>query len=331
MGVRDMRAVTRDEGAARDAFLEALGERVRTLRARRGLTRKGLSQAAGVSERHLASLEQGVGNASILILREVAHALSCPLPELLGDETAVSPEWLLLRDLLRNRSVAELQRARLVLAPLFGAAPEAVAARLRRIALIGLRGGGKSTLGARLAAQLDVPFMEINREIERIAGGSVSGIYDLYGAGAYHRYEQRVLEEIIRDHEDVVIATPGSIVSEASTFSLLLSHCYTVWIQASPEEHMARVVAQGDLRPMGGNVDHTEAMEDLRRILAGREAFYGKADLRVDTTGLDVDQAFDRLRSSIDRARAGLTVADGAADASRRRKVDPVVDMQYSA
>lgn len=293
-------------GPAHDAFLATLGDRVRLLRARRGLTRKGLSAAAGVSERHLANLEQGVGNASILVLRAVAQALSCSLAELLGDETASSPEWLLLRDLLSGRSAVDLQRARQVLAPLFGVAPEAQKARLRHIALVGLRGAGKSTLGRMLADHLDVNFVEVNREIERVSGGTVAEIYNLYGPGAYHRYERRVVEEILDHYQDAVIGTPGSIVSEPTTFGLLLSHCYTVWIQAAPEEHMQRVIDEGDLRPMRGNIDHTEAMEDLKRILAGRSAFYDKADLHVDTSGLSIVDAFARLSSGVQLARAAL-------------------------
>lgn len=296
-----------DKSAAQDRFLESLGEHVRMLRARRGMTRKDLSKAAGVSERHLANLERGVGNVSVLVLREVAQALSCPIAELLGDPTASSPEWLLLRDLLAKRSEAELERARLVLAPLFGAAPATASERLGRIALIGMRGAGKSTLGRMLAEQTDTSFVELDREIERLAGASISEVHNLYGANAYHRYQRRALEEILAGYRDVVVATPGSIVSEPSTFGMLLSHCYTVWIQASPEEHMQRVIEQGDLRPMSGNLDNAEAMGDLKRILAGRSAFYGKADLRVDTTGLSVTDAFAVLLTGVTAARSGST------------------------
>lgn len=292
-------AVTTPEAAEREPFLVALGERVRMLRARRGLTRKGLSQGAGVSERHLANLELGVGNASILVLRQVAQALSCSLAELLGDETTASPEWLLIRDLLAGRSEAELQRARAALTPLFGAARRADADRLRRIALIGLRGAGKSSLGQRLASELGVSFVELNHEIERVAGCSLSEIHNLYGPSAYRRYERRALEEVIARHADAVIATPGGIVSDPATFGLLLAQCFTVWLQASAEEHMQRVIAQGDLRPMAGNSGNQEAMEDLRRILAGRAAFYGKADLAFDTSGLDPEEAGDRLVAAL--------------------------------
>ena len=280
----------------RDPFLVALGERVRALRSRRGLTRRDLATASTVSERHLASLEGGVGNASVLILRQVAHSLDCELAELLGDETTTSPEWLLIRDLLRHRNDDELRRGRVALSELYGEAGSQ-SARARRIALIGLRGAGKSSLGLRLSEALDAPFVELNREIERVSGCGLAEIHNLLGPTAYRRYERRALEETIQLYPDAVIATPGGIVSDASTFNLLLSNCFTVWLKASPEEHMSRVVAQGDLRPMGGAAAgmHSEAMEDLKRILSGRAAFYGKADVAFDTTGKTSDACFDAL------------------------------------
>jgi len=277
----------------RDPFLVALGERVRSLRARKGMTRRDLALASEVSERHLASLEGGVGNASVLILRQVAHALDGQIAELLGDETTASPEWLLIRDLLRNRSDDELRRGRLALAETYGEAGS-LSARSRRIALIGLRGAGKSSLGQRLADALDVPFVELNREIERVSGCGLAEIHNLLGPNAYRRYERRALEETIQLYPDAVIATPGGIVSDASNFNLLLSNCFTLWLKASPEEHMNRVIAQGDLRPMAGSggAAASEAMEDLKRILVGRAPFYGKADMSFDTTGKSLDDSF---------------------------------------
>ena len=290
----------------RDPFLVALGERVRTLRARKGLTRRDLALASDVSERHLASLEGGVGNASILILRQVAGALQCPLAELLGDETTASPEWLLIRDLLRHRSDDELRRGRVALSEIYGQAGSQ-AARSRYVALIGLRGAGKSSLGLRLAEALGSTFVELNREIERVSGCGLAEIHNLLGPSAYRRYEKRALEEVLKRYPDAVIATPGGIVSDASTFNLLLSHCFTVWLKASPEEHMNRVIAQGDLRPMAasGGRDRavvgggSEAMEDLKRILAGRAAFYGKADIAFDTSGKSQDECFAALLSEV--------------------------------
>jgi XRE family aerobic/anaerobic benzoate catabolism transcriptional regulator len=289
-GVSDVRGEP-----ARDPFLVALGERARSLRARRGMTRRALSAASEVSERHLANLELGVGNASILVLRQIAQALGAPLAELIGDETAAGPEWLLIRDLLAGRGEDELRRARLALGELFGDAAHA-GARAGRIALIGLRGAGKSTLGKMLADALGLPFVELNRELERVAGCSLDEIHGLLGAAAYRRYERRALEETVQRYPDAVIATPGGIVSDPATFNLLLSHCTTVWLKASPEEHMQRVIAQGDLRPMAGN---QEAMDDLKRILTGRAAFYGRADRQVDTGARTLGQAFDALREAV--------------------------------
>ena len=292
--------------ADRDPFLVALGERVRVLRARRGMTRRDLAAASDVSERHLASLEGGVGNASVLILRQVANALDTQIAELVGDETTASPEWLLIRDLLRNRSDDELRRGRVALAETYGEAGSH-SARSRRIALVGLRGAGKSTLGQRLADALDAPFVELNREIERVSGCGLAEIHNLLGPNAYRRYERRALEETIQLYPDAVIATPGGIVSDASNFNLLLSNCFTVWLKATPEEHMSRVIAQGDFRPMaasgsgavGGRdappVALGEAMDDLKRILAGRSAFYSKADVACDTSGKGLDESFADL------------------------------------
>jgi XRE family aerobic/anaerobic benzoate catabolism transcriptional regulator len=283
---------------AKNPLLVALGERVRNLRARRGLTRKAVAQAAGVSERHLANLEYGIGNASILVLQQVATALHCSLAELVGDVTTSSPEWLLIRELLERRGEADLRRARIALGELLGTAA-GDPARHRRIALVGLRGAGKSTLGQMLADDLDVPFIELSREIEKMAGCSVREIHDLYGTNAYRRYERRALEETVQIYAEVVIATPGGIVSDPATFNELLAHCTTVWLQAAPEEHMGRVAAQGDTRPMAAS---KEAMDDLRRILAGRAAFYSKADLSVDTTGCDLAQSFQALRTTVREA-----------------------------
>jgi XRE family aerobic/anaerobic benzoate catabolism transcriptional regulator len=266
---------------ARDPLQVELGQRVRRLRARRGITRRVLAQVADVSERHLANLEAGDGNPSILILRQIAQALDCSLAELLGDETTDSPDWLLIRDLLHGRSPQQLETAHKALTELFGEAGMRDH-RLDRIALIGLRGAGKSTLGRALAARLGRPFVDLNREIERVAGCRPDEVHSLYGPAAYRRYERRALEEALGQHEAAVIDTPGGIVSDAATFNLLLSRCYTLWLTARPDEHMNRVIAQGDLRPMAGN---KQAMDDLRLILEERTPFYAKADYRLDTSG----------------------------------------------
>jgi len=288
----------------RHPFLATLGERVRELRARRGLTRKAVAQAAGVSERHLANLEYGIGNASILVLLQVAGALQCPLAELLGDVTTSSPEWLLIRELLEHRDEAALRRARIALGEMFGTGGQH-AARSHRIALVGLRGAGKSTLGRMLADDLEFPFVELSREIEKFAGCSVAEIQALYGMNAYRRYERRALEEAIQIHPEAVIATPGGLVSDAATFNLLLAHCTTVWLQADPDDHMRRVVAQGDTRPMAARTNR-EAMDDLRRILAGRAAFYSKADMSLNTSDQPLEATFAALRAMVRRS-LGLT------------------------
>jgi XRE family aerobic/anaerobic benzoate catabolism transcriptional regulator len=296
-----------DDGAdaSRHPFLAALGERVRALRSRRGMTRKALAQAADVSERHLANLEYGLGNVSILVLLQVAQALQCSLAELLGDVTTRSPEWLLLRELLEGRDEATLRRARVAIGELLGtggAHGEGAHARSSRIALIGLRGAGKSSLGAMLAGDLDFPFVELSRQIEQFAGCSVSEIQALYGQNAYRRYERRALEEAIQIYPEAVIATPGGIVSDPANFNLLLAHCTTVWLRADPEDHMKRVVAQGDMRPMA---DSREAMDDLKTILAGRAPFYSKAEIQLDTSAAPLAETFQALRGAV-RAALGL-------------------------
>ncbi len=297
-----------DDGAGKNPLLVALGERVRALRSRRGMTRKALAQATGVSERHLANLEYGLGNASILVLQQVAQALQCALAEIVGDLTTSSPEWLMIRELLETRDEATLHRVRVALGALLGhGAPLSRggggggAMRPSRVALIGLRGAGKSTLGALLAEDLGFPFVELSREIEKFAGCSISEIQALYGQNAYRRYERRALEEAIQIYPEAVIATPGGIVSDPATFNQLLAHCTTVWLKATPEEHMGRVVAQGDLRPMAAS---REAMDDLKAILAGRAAFYSKADLQLDTSALPLQASFAALRRRVREALA---------------------------
>jgi XRE family aerobic/anaerobic benzoate catabolism transcriptional regulator len=280
---------------AKNPFLVGLGERARALRSRRGMTRKAVARAAAVSERHLANLEYGIGNVSMLVLLQVAGALHCSLAELIGDVTTSSPEWLLLRELLEHRDEATMHRIRVAVGELLGTGGSN-AARSPRVALIGLRGAGKTTLGQRLADDLGFPFVELSREIEKFAGCSVNEIQSLYGQNAYRRYERRAVEEAIQIYPEAVIATPGGLVSDAATFNLLLAHCTTVWLHADPEDHMKRVTAQGDLRPMAAS---KEAMEDLKGILAGRAAFYSKAELRLDTSAQPLDPTFAALRDLV--------------------------------
>ncbi|MCW5623744.1 MAG: helix-turn-helix transcriptional regulator [Burkholderiales bacterium] len=274
-------------------FLQALGDRVRELRARRGMSRKILARDSKVSERYLAQLEAGAGNISILLLRQIAQALSVPIPTLLETAEPHSAEVALIGQLLRRMPAARLPAVREQITQAF---TDSTAERRRRIALVGLRGAGKSTLGKRLGELLLVPFVELDAEIEREAGVPLSELFLLYGQAGYRRYERRALECVLEANERVVIATGGSIVSEPGTYDLLLSTCYTVWLRASPDEHMARVIAQGDMRPFAGNA---EARDDLERILAGRTVLYGQADTTVDTTDRTIDESFRALAQAI--------------------------------
>ncbi len=274
-------------------YLARLGDRVREARARRGMSRKQLAADSGVSERYLAQLETGQGNVSILLLRQIASALGLPLTELLAEDSGDAMELTLTTQFLKRLPRQKLAAVRSQLVRDYGSAQDE---RMKRIALVGLRGAGKSTLGAKLARALGVPFVELDREIEREAGTSLSEIFLLYGQAGYRRYERRCLEKVLEKSDRAVIATGGSIVSEPATYELLLSACFTVWLKAEPEEHMARVIAQGDTRPMAGN---EQAMEDLRRILDGRAVLYRQADVTVDTAGKTPEQSLSALRKAV--------------------------------
>lgn len=241
-----------------EAFLLRLGERVRRWRDGHRVTRKVLAQSSGVSERYLAQLESGQGNISILLLRQLALAMATPVEDLVRD-TPATP-------------------------------------RRERIALVGLRGAGKSTLGVRLAAEIKAPFIELDREIEQEAGASLTELFGMYGQEGYRRFERRALERVLAEHRRCVIATGGSLVTAPDTYERLLSACLTVWLKAAPEEHMARVVAQGDMRPIHG---HAAAMDDLKQLLAERRHLYARADVSVDTAGRNLRQSLAELRKNI--------------------------------
>ena len=287
MGARDSKPA---EATAGEDFLARLGGKVRDARLRRGLTRKALARESAVSERYLAELEAGRGNISVLLLRQVAGTLDLAMVDLLRENEGQALELTLIHEFLERLPKQRLARVRAQLQRDFGADP---AGRSERIALIGLRGAGKSTLGEALAAELKVPFIELDREIEREAGTGLSEIFLLYGQQGYRRYEQRCLEKILEGQARCVIATGGSIVSEPGTYDLLRSSCFTVWLKAKPEEHMSRVMAQGDMRPMEGN---TQAMADLKRILQSRATLYGQADAVVDTAGRSLKQSLKDLK-----------------------------------
>jgi XRE family aerobic/anaerobic benzoate catabolism transcriptional regulator len=238
------------------AYLSLLGDRVRALRSEHGLTRRALAAASGVSERYLAQLEAGEGNISVLLLRKVARAMGVPVETLVREE-------------------AEPQKC---------------------IALIGLRGAGKSTLGAKLAEHLEIPFVELDREVEREAGAELGEVFAMYGQDSFRRFERRALERVLAQHERAVIATGGGLVTDAGTYKLLRERCLCVWLKASPEEHMARVIAQGDMRPFKGR---SAALEEIRKLLADRDRLYGRADVALDTSGKSARASLSQLLSLV--------------------------------
>ena len=287
------RTLRRISPARGDQFQVTLGRRVRELRNRRGMTRKMMAREADVSERHLAQLEVGEGNISILLLRRIASTLHVPLAELFAAEAQGRAELVEIQSFLSRVPAERLKDLAVRLEREFGRDGDE---RRKRIALIGLRGAGKSTLGEMLARELNVPFVELDREIESDMGMPLAEIFSLYGQGEYRSVERRTLERVLRENERAVIAVGGGVVSERETYDLLLARCHTIWISARPEEHMARVIAQGDLRAMAGN---KEAMDDLRTILASREPFYRRADARVDTAGKSVEQSLEELKIAV--------------------------------
>ncbi|UGY06102.1 helix-turn-helix transcriptional regulator [Bradyrhizobium quebecense] len=274
-------------------FLEQLGQRVRTMRALRGMSRKVLAKVSGISERYIAQLESGKGNVSIVLLRRVAGAMGAHLEDLIPSSEPV-PDWAVIRDLLRKASPNQIAQAKDTLAGSSPLAPRG--ASFSGIALIGLRGAGKTTLGRMLAKKIGWSFVELNKEIEAQNGLSVAEIIALYGQEGFRRMEQAALTQLLARKELMVLATGGGIVSEALTFDLILSSFYTIWLKAEPEEHMARVRRQGDLRPMA---DDRSAMAELRNILVSREPLYARASAVVDTAGLSVDAAAARLVDSV--------------------------------
>ena len=273
-------------------FLKNLGRRVLEAREQRRLSRAALAREAHVSERYLAQLEAGEGNATVVLLRRLAAALGVGIVDLLDASPAV-PERRMLRRFLDSLPADKLSELLHRLTAEFGQDP---LVRRKRITLIGLRGAGKSTLGQALAKSLRRPFIELDKEIERDAGISLSEVFLLYGQAGYRRIERRCLERIINSQDEIVLSVGGGIVSEPETYSLLLLNCFTVWVKAQPEEHMARVVAQGDMRPMAG---HAEAMEDLRNILTAREPLYSKADTTLDTSGRSVEESLRALQRAV--------------------------------
>jgi len=278
------------------AYLQSVGDRLRLLRARRGMTRRILARDSGVSERYIAQMESGSGNVSILLLRRLAHALGTGVASL-SAETAERPvDLLLLEHMLARLPDAELAQARAMLSARFGHSADP--ARAGRIALIGLHGAGKSTLGRALAERQGVRMVELDREIEQEAHMELREIFELRGQAQFRRFELAALKRLVAEGSPMVIATGGSLVTEPATFEFLLAHCRVIWVRTSPAEHMQRVIRQGDLRPMSEN---RRAMEDLHAILESRQTLYAKADGMIDTAGRSVEQSLEDLMELLGR------------------------------
>ena len=279
------------------AFLHGMGARLRTLRARRGTTRRDLSRRAEVSERYIAQIEAGSGNISVLLLRRITRALGVGLADLVTDLPDRTAERTLLEQAVAALPEADLPAARALLRDRFGPTPDT--GRAGRVALVGLRGAGKSTLGRMLAERRGGRFVELDREAEREGGAELSDIFARHGQDGFRRFERAALRALVADGAPMVIATGGGIVADAATYALLLDTCTTVWLRAAPEDHMARVTAQGDTRPMR---DHRDAMADLRAILGSREELYARAAITVETSGRSPEDCVAEL---LDRLPAG--------------------------
>ena len=288
----------RDRDVNDDNYLTDLGRRVRRMRAIRGMSRKIFAQVSGVSERYIAQIESGRGNLSILVLRRLAQTTGTTLEDLVCEDPGQADDWMLVRDLLRRASPDAISKAKAVLADAnaMAASPAMPAATIDRVALIGLRGAGKSTLGRLAADRQGWTFVELNKEIERENGLSMTEIFSLYGQEGYRRLEQDMLRQVVDRPGPMILATGGGIVAEPLTFDRLLTSFFTVWIKAAPEEHMSRVRRQGDLRPMGN--DRT-AMAELVTILSSREPLYERARAVVDTTGASIETSLEALLATI--------------------------------
>ncbi len=283
----------RGSDPAEEDYLALIGERLRVTRARRGMSRKVLSMASGVSERYLAEMERGAGNASLLVLRKLATAMGIRVAELASEEPDRSVDLNHAIHQLERLSPLQMAEARAMIASRFGRASDD---NRRRIALIGLRGAGKTTLGRRLAEDLRVPFIELDREIERASGMDMTELFAVHGQTGFRRLELECLERTIAAHQDCVIATGGSLVTEPHTYDVLLASCFVVWLKAAPEEHMSRVAAQGDMRPMASS---RQAMDDLKAILQSRAQLYARAIGSIDTSVGTEEQALEALKTLV--------------------------------
>jgi len=273
-----------------NVYLEQLGEKLRSVRLRRGITQTQLARQCKLSLRFLVDVELGRANISLVRLRELAMALDIPVESLAAEGVPASPAFEQSTTFLKNLPPADLQDAHKFLLEKFGGANAAL--RRSRIALTGLRGAGKSTLGSLLAQRLECPFIELDKQVESASGLTLSIIFDLYGIAGYRRAERFALENVLLKYPRFVLATGGSIVSDPVTYNRLLAECFTVWLRAKPEEHMARVLRQGDRRPIKQS---RQAMRDLRRILWSREALYRQSDAVLDTSAQSVKESVQSL------------------------------------
>jgi XRE family aerobic/anaerobic benzoate catabolism transcriptional regulator len=291
---------TRAPIADDEAFSIAIGELVRRARAKRGITRRRLAQDSGASERYLAQIESGQGNPSVIMLKSIAEALDMPIIELIPRARGRAAALNRILDLVGRMSAAELP----AIADLIEARAGETSAvdRAQRIALVGLRGAGKSTLGRLLGARLAVPFIELNQVVEREYGASASDLIEMSGLATFRRYERACLERVIAEHQAAVIATAGGIVADPETYALLLRRTHTIWIKARPDEHMGRVMGQGDFRPMARN---REAMADLVAILDARRADYARAEGELDTSGDTAERSLTKLERIATRFLGG--------------------------
>jgi XRE family aerobic/anaerobic benzoate catabolism transcriptional regulator len=291
------RAANRRADPQDAAYLQMLADKIRHARAQRGMTRNALAADSGVSLRFLAQLESGQGNPSILVLRRIASAMGFPPDNLLSAEPPPAIERVLLMQILKQLSDDDVAKARRLLTHHVGR--DALGeAKKPYITLIGLRGAGKTTLGRRLARQRGVPFFELDREVERQYGATIGEILQLHGQPGYRRFERESLQAVLTQNAAAIIETGGGLAADPETLSLLLEHSIAVWIRASPEEHMQRVIDQGDLRPMARS---REAMRELKEILKAREPFYRQAHLHLTTSGRTADQSFEELLGLLGR------------------------------
>jgi XRE family transcriptional regulator, aerobic/anaerobic benzoate catabolism transcriptional regulator len=280
------------------AYLKRLSDRIRDARAQRGMTRTALAADSGVSLRFLAQLEAGEGNPSVLVLRRIAAAMGFPPDAMLSDEAPRPIDQTLLTQILRRLSEEDLVTARHLLAERFGH-NRSERPNKAYIALIGLRGAGKTTLGRRLALHQGVPFFELDREVEREYGATIGEILQLHGQPGYRRFERQSLQAVIAKYPVAVIETGGGLAADPDTLPLLLESTLTIWVRASPKEHMQRVIDQGDLRPMARS---REAMRELENILKAREPFYRQAHLQLNTSSRSVDRSLRDLLEMLERA-----------------------------